>query len=91
MPRVQQLQVSVSGSTSVSGSAEGTTTKVTGVRVGRPVRRVDSTPAGNINNITGIDVSSGKENGAALVYNGSSGNFEPTKNLENTNLNGGQY
>lgn len=82
MPRVQQTQVSGSSSS---------TTKVTGVRVGTPVRRIAAVPQADVENISGIDVSAGKENGATLVYNEDTGNFEASKELEETNLNGGQY
>lgn len=61
------------------------------VIVGNPVRKVVSGTF-NINNLAGVDTS-GATDGALLVYNGSSENFEATKNLdnENTNINGGNF
>lgn len=90
MPRVQQLQVVVGGGTQVTGEAEGSVTRVTGIRVGKPVRRISATQPSNVDQIVGIDAS-GKVDGATFVYNESSGNFEATKDLDKQNINGGQY
>ena len=65
------------------------TTKVKRVVVGKPIRRVLST-TGNINNIGGVDTSNVTD-GAVLVYSASSGNFEATAELNNQEVNGGQY
>lgn len=65
------------------------TTKVKRVVVGKPIRRIN-TSTGNINNLTGVDVS-GATDGATLIYNASSGNFEATTTLEKQEFNGGQY
>lgn len=65
------------------------TTKVKRVVVGKPIRRVLST-TGNINNIGGVDTSNVTD-GAVLVYSTSSGNFEATSELNNQEVNGGQY
>lgn len=64
-------------------------TRVKRVLVGKPVRRVNTATA-NIDNISGVDTT-GKENGSLLIYNESSGNFEATKNLQEQDINGGQY
>jgi hypothetical protein len=65
------------------------TTKVKRVVVGKPVKRINTQTA-NINNLAGVDTS-GKEQGSILVYNVSSGNFEATRNLDDQDLNGGNY
>lgn len=65
------------------------TTKVKKVVVGRPVRRINST-TGNINNLAGVDTT-GAEQGSILVYDESSSSFNATNDLEDQNLNGGQY
>jgi hypothetical protein len=65
------------------------TTKVKRVVVGKPIRRVLST-TGNINNIGGVDTSNVTD-GAVLVYSATSGNFEATAELNNQEVNGGQY
>mgnify|MGYP001441024653 CR=1 FL=1 len=64
-------------------------TKVKRVVVGKPIRRVNTTQ-GNINNLAGVDTS-GKTDGAILVYNESTENFEATPTLNNQEVNGGQY
>ena len=64
-------------------------TKVKRVVVGKPIRRIDTT-TGNINNLAGIDTS-GKVDGSVLVYNESTGNFEAVSELNNQEVNGGQY
>lgn len=64
-------------------------TKVKRVVVGKPIRRINTT-TGNINNLGGVDTSAVVD-GATLVYNGSSGNFEATTELNNQEVNGGQY
>ncbi len=64
-------------------------TKVKRVVVGKPIRRIVST-TGNINNIGGVDTSNVSD-GAILVYSESSGNFEATTEINNQEVNGGQY
>jgi hypothetical protein len=64
-------------------------TKVKRVVVGKPIRRINTT-TGNINNLGGVDTSAVTD-GAVLIYNGSSGNFEATTELNNQEVNGGQY
>jgi len=60
--------------------------------VGTPVKRVAS-GAFNINNIGGVDTSAGdgNVNGAVLVYNVTTGKYEPKKELDETNITGGQF
>lgn len=67
----------------------GATTEVKRVVVGTPVRRVTA-GAFSIDNLGGVDTT-GKTNGGLLVYNSTSGNFEVTIDLEEQNINGGQY
>lgn len=64
-------------------------TKVKRVVVGKPIRRIN-TSQGNINNLNGVDTS-GVVDGATLVYNAATGNFEATAELNNQEVNGGQY
>jgi len=64
-------------------------TKVKRVVVGKPIRRINTTQ-GNINNLAGVDTS-GVTDGAILVYNESTENFEATPTLNNQEVNGGQY
>lgn len=64
-------------------------TQVKKVVVGKPVRRIN-TATGSIDNLTGVDTT-GKQNGSILVYNSASENFEATKQLEEQDVNGGQY
>lgn len=64
-------------------------TKVKRVVVGKPIRRVNTT-TGNINNLAGIDTS-GAVDGATFIYNEATGNFEASRELNNQEVNGGQY
>lgn len=65
------------------------TTKVKRVVVGKPIRRVNP-DKGNINTLGGVDTTNVSD-GALLVYNASTGNFEATTSLNNQEVNGGQY
>ncbi len=65
------------------------TTKVKKVVVGRPVKRINST-TDNINNLAGVDTT-GAQQGSVLVYDETSSSFNATNDLEDQNLNGGQY
>lgn len=65
------------------------TTRVKRVTVGKPVRKINEAIA-DVRNIRGLDVSAAEE-GSTLVYNPDTETFEAVKNLENTNINGGQY
>lgn len=64
-------------------------TKVKRVVVGKPIRRIVST-TGNINNLAGVDTA-GAVDGAILVFSEASGRFEATTELNNQEVNGGQY
>ena len=67
----------------------GNTTIIKKITVGTPVRRV--LPAqDNINDLIGMDTTS-KVNGSVLVYNTSSANWEATLDLEQQNINGGNF
>lgn len=69
----------------------GSNTIVKKVTVGTPIRKVTA-GAFTITSLGGVDLSN-LENGALLVYNSTSGNFESTNNIDNpdTNLNGGNF
>jgi len=64
-------------------------TKVKRVIVGRPIKRILST-TGNINNLGGVSTA-GKVNGSLLAYNSSTGLWEAVSEINNQELNGGQY
>lgn len=69
----------------------GNNTLIKKVTVGTPIRRV--TAGGfTISNLGGVDVT-GVSDGAMLVYNDGTENFEATTNIDNanTNLNGGNF
>ncbi len=83
------IDVTPDGRTQVTKTTIKDKTQVKSVYVGRPVRRVKST-SGNINNLAGVDTT-GAVNGSVLVYDETSSNFQATTELEETNLNGGQY
>lgn len=72
----------------VTVSLKGTT-RVKKVVVGKPIRKVQ-TSSGNISNLSGVDTS-GSVDGSVLVYNSSSGNYEATTELNQQEVNGGQY
>jgi len=69
-------------------TTEGTT-RVKKIVVGRPVRRINNA-TGSINNLAGVDTT-GAVQGSVLVYDETSSSFIATTELEETNLNGGQY
>lgn len=64
-------------------------TKVKRVTVGKPIRRINEAIV-SIDQIRGIDVSAAVE-GSTLVYNPNNGTFEARQELDNTDINGGQY
>jgi len=64
-------------------------TKVKRVVVGKPIRRINPT-TGSIDTLGGVDTS-GAIDGSTLVYNSTSGNFEATIELNQQDVNGGQY
>ena len=64
-------------------------TKVKRVVVGKPVKRI-KTQTASIDNLEGVDTT-GKEQGSILIYNAQSGNFEASRNLDDQDLNGGNY
>jgi hypothetical protein len=72
----------------VTVSLKGTT-RVKKVVVGKPIRKVN-TNSGSISNLTGVDTS-GSVDGSVLIYNSSSGNYEATTELNQQEVNGGQY
>ena len=67
----------------------GQTTIVKKITVGTPVRKVTEA-TDNINELAGIDTSA-KVNGSVLVYNASSTLWEATLDLEQQNINGGNF
>jgi hypothetical protein len=66
-------------------------TLVKKVVVGTPVRRVNNPPL-NLGAIAGVDLTDVSD-GALLVYNGTTNNFESKTNIDNpnTDLNGGTF
>ena len=67
----------------------GQTTLIKKITVGTPVKRV-AAATDNINELVGIDTSA-KVNGSVLVYNASSTIWEATLELEQQNINGGNF
>ena len=51
---------------------------------------VEQSAVTGIDALTGVDTT-GKVEGSMLVYNATSGNFEASTDLEEQNINGGQY
>lgn len=84
------IKVPYAGDTKVKVLSSNKTV-VAKVVVGKPIRSVVATSGVDIGNISGIDVSGGKEDGDVLVYRSSSNNFEPTRILDKQFINGGQY
>jgi len=60
------------------------------VLVGKPVRRINQSSGANVNTIEGIDTTGAVE-GSILIYNATREVFEATLQLEEQNVNGGQY
>ena len=67
----------------------GQTTIIKKIKVGTPVRRIREANF-NLNELLGVNTA-GKVNGSVLVYNASSGDWEATLDLEEQNINGGQF
>lgn len=67
----------------------GQTTIIKKIKVGTPVRRIREANF-NLNELLGVNTV-GKVNGSVLVYNASSGDWEATLDLEEQNINGGQF
>lgn len=67
----------------------GQVTRVAAVKVGRPVRRVTATQ-GAVNRLEDVDISN-LTNGSVLVYKTSTAKWTSTIDLEDQNLNGGQF
>jgi len=67
----------------------GQTTQVKKVTVGRPVRNVAASSS-SIHNLIGVDTT-GRVDGALLVYNATTTNFEATDQLTKQDINGGNY
>ncbi|MDC0889108.1 hypothetical protein OAS42_00520 [bacterium] len=64
-------------------------TKVKRVIVGKPIRRI--TAGGNSISALGGVVTTGAVNGSVLIYNGTTGNWEAQLELNQQEVNGGQY
>lgn len=60
------------------------------VIVGKPVRRISQASDATIDTIQGIDAT-GAVDGSILIYNSSREVFEASLQLEEQNVNGGQY
>ena len=65
------------------------TTQVKTVKVGAPVRRVAS-GGFSITNIGGVDLT-GVADGHLLIYDAANSKFVTSKNLDDQDVNGGQY
>lgn len=83
------IRVTSSGTTKVQKITSSGTSQVKRVVVGTPVRRVAS-GAFNIDNIGGVDTT-GAQDGSVLVYNATDDKWEAKKELDNTNITGGQF
>lgn len=59
------------------------------VIVGRPIRRVSEAKF-SLSQLEGVDLTN-LENGSLLIYNDGSQNFEASRDLEDQNINGGNY
>ena len=64
-------------------------TKVKRVIVGKPIRRITQS-SGSLGTISDVDITT-LFNGAVLVYNSSTQKCEATGELNNQEVNGGQY
>lgn len=64
-------------------------TKVKRVIVGKPIRRITQS-SGTLGSLSNVNIE-GIVNGAVLVYNSSSQQWEATGELNNQEVNGGQY
>lgn len=64
-------------------------TKVKRVIVGKPIRRITQS-SGTLGALSNVNIE-GIVNGAVLVYNSSSQQWEATGELNNQEVNGGQY
>ena len=83
------IKVGISGTTTKSVAVAGSTTEVRKVVVGTPVRRVTS-GAFNIDNLGGI-TTAGAVTGSILIYDATADLWSPSQQLEEQNINGGQY
>lgn len=86
------IRVTSNGTTKVQKITSTGTSTVKTVVVGTPVRRVAS-GAFSLENLIGVDTSAGdgNVNGAVLVYNATTSKYEPKKELDETNITGGQF
>lgn len=83
--------VITSNKTKVAKIATGQTTIVKQVKIGTPIRRVNSAGSG-VNNLSDVDITTnGLVNGSILVYNSSTSRWTSTTDLEDQNINGGGY
>ncbi|MBU95144.1 MAG: hypothetical protein CL669_06145 [Balneola sp.] len=83
------VKVGVSGVTVKSVKAAGVRTVVKRVTVGKPLKNVSS-GAFNIDNLGGVNTTT-KTDGAALIFNTTTGDFEATTQLEKQTVNGGHF
>lgn len=83
------IKVGVSGVTAKTVAVAGSTTQVKRIVVGTPVKRVSKVPL-NINELSGVNTS-GKVNGSLLIYNSATSLWTASTDLENQNINGGNY
>ncbi len=83
------IKVGVSGVTAKSVAVAGSTTQIKKIVVGTPVKRVAKSTV-DIDDLTGMDLT-GKVNGSLLIYNSSIDTWIASRDLENQNINGGNY
>ena len=83
------IKLGISGTTTDQVSVAGSKTVVRKVVIGTPVRRVTS-GAISINSLSGV-TTAGAITGSLLIYDATAGQWAPTQQLEEQNINGGQY
>lgn len=83
------VKVGVSGVTVGSVKVGGSKTQVKKIVIGTPVKRV-SNGGFTITNLGGVDAT-GAVTGSVLVYDEDVGKFVAQQEIDNTDVNGGQY
>lgn len=83
------VRVGVSGTTVGSVKVGGSRTQVAKIVVGTPIKKV-SAGAFTISNLGGVDAT-GAVQGSVLVYDETVGKFIAVTEIDETDVNGGQY
>lgn len=88
------VRVGTSGVTVGSVKTGGSRTQVAKIVIGTPIRQVSPDQAVQVNlfsgGVNGIDTT-GVEDGWVLVYDAGEGKFRAVEEIDNTDVNGGQY